>query len=45
MKTPEEYYNSKSKQVSGNIAGVCFSIIIVFIITLLIIKLKSNNLI
>jgi hypothetical protein len=22
--TPEEYYNSKSKQDSGNIASVCF---------------------
>jgi len=22
--TPEEYYNSKSKQESGNIASVCF---------------------
>ena len=25
--TPEEYYNSKSKQESGNIASVCFLII------------------
>lgn len=27
MKTPEEYYNSKSKQDSGNIASVCFLVI------------------
>jgi hypothetical protein len=25
--TPEEYYNSKSKQDSGNIASVCFLVI------------------
>jgi len=25
--TPEEYYNSKSKQESGNIASVCFLVI------------------
>jgi hypothetical protein len=25
--TPEEYYNRKSKQESGNIASVCFLII------------------
>lgn len=24
MKTPEEYYNSKSKQDSATIAGYCF---------------------
>jgi hypothetical protein len=34
MKTPEEYYNSKSKQESGNIAGICFIAIIVLIIIL-----------
>jgi len=32
MKTPEEYYNSKSKEISGNIAGVCFLMIAVLII-------------
>ena len=32
--TPEEYYNSKSKQESGNIASMCFLIIA---LTLLII--------
>jgi hypothetical protein len=25
--TPEEYYNSKSKQDSGNIASICFLVI------------------
>jgi hypothetical protein len=25
--TPKEYYNSKSKQDSGNIASVCFLVI------------------
>lgn len=40
MKTPEEYYNSKSKQTSGNIAGVCF-----ILIAVLIIILKATNLI
>lgn len=40
MKTPEEYYNSKSKQESGNIAGVCF-----ILIAVLIIILKATNLI
>jgi hypothetical protein len=39
MKTPEEYYNSKSKQDSGNIAGVCFLAIIVLIIILKAISL------
>jgi hypothetical protein len=40
MKTPEEYYNSKSKQASGNIAGICF-----IAITVLIIILKATDLI
>ena len=40
MKTPQEYYNNKSKQESGNIAGVCF-----ILIAVLIIILKATNLI
>ena len=40
MKTPEEYYNSKSKETSGNIAGICF-----IAIAVLIIILKATNLI
>ena len=40
MKTPEDYYNSKSKERSGNIAGVCF-----LAIALLIIILKATNII
>ncbi len=42
MKTPEEYYNSKSKQESGQIAGYCLiGALIVIVITFIaeIIKL------
>jgi hypothetical protein len=40
MKTPEEYYNSKSKQQSSTVAGFCF---LVIIILGLIISLTSCN--
>lgn len=39
MKTPEEYYNRKSREASGNIAGVCFIAIAVIVILLKAFKL------
>ena len=39
MKTPEEYYNSESKQQSGKVAGFCFAAAVVLLVITFIAEL------